>query len=66
MSTSGSVTGDRQKVPKEGRGKRNAGMEDPDDIDLPPKGVSVSSQGIKLLTPARFSGKKGTLIDFLN
>ena len=64
MSTSGSVAGNHQKVPKEACGKKRLDMDN--NINLSPKGVVVSSQGIKLLTPIRFLGKKGILLDFLN
>ena len=59
MSTSGSVKGGKQPA-----SRLHPSMEDPD-IDLP-MGMTVGEQGIKLPAPARFSGKKGTLMDFIN
>ena len=59
MSTSGSIVGDRQRVPKEQWQKQRAD----DDASV---GVVVTNQGMKLPTLLKFSGKKGTLIDFLN
>ena len=66
MSTSGSVAGDRQRIPKEQRGKAKATTPDDDDSVDMSTGVSVTSSGMKLPTPSKFSGKKGTLNDFLN
>ena len=59
MSTSGSMVGDRQRVPREQRQKQRA-----DNNAL--TGVVITNQGMKLPTLLKFSGKKGTLIDFLN
>ena len=53
------MAGDRQRVPKEQRQRQRAD----DDAST---GVVVTNQGMKLPTLSKFSGKKGTLIDFLN
>ena len=66
MSTSGSVAGDRQRFPRDERRSKHKAVEEADDIDIPALGVTFSSAGMKLPTPSRFSGKKGTLLDFLN
>ena len=63
MSTLGLVAGDRSRSSKKAlkaiiKGDFE-GFEEP-------AGVSVSPTGIKVLTPTRFSRKRGTLLEYIN
>ena len=63
MSTSGSVAGDRARSSK--KASRVVVEGDFEGFDEP-SGVSVSPAGMKIPTPTKFSGRRGTLSEYIN